>query len=349
MIRGRDACYNNLVRNYKCFATVLVLSSAVWAQPLRDLAARRSIRIGAAVNPSRLSEPAYAETLAREFNQAEPENAMKFGPIHPARDRFNWAPADAVVNFAREHGMAVRGHTLVWHQQQPAWATSPDRTPGEAAAILEEHIAAVAGRYAGKVYAWDVVNEAIEKDGTDRKTPWSIVPAYIEKAFRWAHAADPAAKLFYNDYDAEAINAKSDRIYAMVKDLKSRGVPIDGVGMQMHISTKPPALESIEANMKRITDLGLEVQITELDARVPVDAAGHASAADLEAQAGTYRGVVAACLKFARCTAIQTWGFTDRYSWVPGYFKGMGAALLFDRDYRPKPAYDAVHAALFTR
>ena len=321
----------------------LIFAATALAQPVRELAERRGIRIGAAVNPSRLSEPAYAETLAREFNQAEPENAMKFGPIHPARDQFNWLPADAVVNFAREHQMAVRGHTLVWHQQAPAWATAPDLTPAERAAILREHIAAVVGRYAGKVYAWDVVNEAIEKDGSPRKSPWSPVPDYIESAFRWAHAADPQAKLFYNDYDAESVNPKSDAVYALVKDLKSRGVPIDGVGMQFHLTAKPLPVASIEANMKRLTDLGLEVQITELDVRLPLDAP------DLEAQARVYRDLMQTCLKFPKCTAVQTWGFTDKYSWVPGYFKGTGAALPFDRDYHPKPAWQAIHDALAAR
>jgi endo-1,4-beta-xylanase len=245
--------------------------------------------------------------------------------------------------------MAVRGHTLVWHQQAPVWATAAGRTPAEIAAILEEHIKAVAGRYAGKVYAWDVVNEAVEKDGSWRTSPWSALPGYVEQAFRWARGADPRAKLFYNDYDAEEMNPKSDRIYSVLKDFRSRGVPVDGVGMQMHFTSKPLPLASIEANMKRLTALGLEVQITELDVRLPLDSSGQAASADLGTQAARYREIVSLCMKFPKCTAIQTWGVTDRYSWVPGYFKGTGAALLFDRDYRPKPAYEAIRDVLSGR
>ena len=325
------------MRIFAVFSLARVCAAGLSAQSLRELAEKRGLKIGAAVNPARLSEPAYAETLAREFNQAEPENAMKWAPIHPARDQFNWTQADAVVTFAREHGMAVRGHTLVWHRQTPAWVTSAD---------LEAHIKAVAGRYAGKVYAWDVVNEAVEKDGTWRKTPWSEQEDYIERSFRWAREADPKAKLFYNDYDAEETNPKADKIYAMVKDFKARGVPIDGVGLQMHFTARPLPLASIESNLKRLTDLGLEVQITELDVRLPLDASGQPSAADLETQARSYRDIVQLCVKFPKCTAIQTWGFTDKYSWVPGTFRGTGAALLFDRDYRPKPAYEAFRSAL---
>lgn len=333
----------------KTWILALVCAAGLSGQSLRQLAEARSVKIGAAVNPMRLNEPAYAETLAREFSQAEPENAMKFGPIHPARDRYNWAPAEAVANFAREHNMALRGHTLVWHQQLAPWVTAGAPSPADLEKILGEHIAAVVGHFAGQVYAWDVVNEAIEKDGSPRKSPWSPVPDYIAKAFRMARAADPKAKLFYNDYDAEGIDAKSDAIYALVKDLKQRGVPIDGVGMQFHITAKPLDTESIAANMKRLTDLGLEVQITELDVRVPLDSSGRPGAADLEAQARVYGQVARTCLKFPRCTAIQTWGVTDKYSWVPGYFKGTGAALLFDREYSPKPAYEAMRATFGAR
>jgi endo-1,4-beta-xylanase len=324
-------------------AAALVFSATAYGQPLRALAGQRGVKIGAAVNPARLSEPAYAETLAREFNQAEPENAMKFGPIHPGADRYNWEPADAVVDFAVRHKMAVRGHTLVWHQQNGAWIN--DLTPGQLAEVMQEHIGAVVGRYAGKVYAWDVVNEAFEENGTPRKSIWSAVDGYLEKAFRRARSADPKAKLFYNDYSAEAVNPKSDAIFAMVKDFRARGVPIDGVGMQMHFTLKPPPMESIERNIRRLVELGIEVQITELDVRIPAAA----SAEDLKKQAEVYGDVTKVCLKFPKCTAIQTWGVSDKYSWIPRQFPGTGAALLFDTEYRPKAAYDAVAAALRAR
>src|SRR5437016_2422379 len=192
-----------------------MVCSSLAAQPLRDLADRRGIRIGAAAVPSRLSETSYAETLAREFNQIEPENAMKFGLIHPAPATYNFEPPDSLVAFARAHKMAVRGHTLVWHNQNPVWVTGGKHTPEELRSILEEHIKTVVGHFAGQVYAWDVVNEAFNNNGTMRSTIWSDSPgigltgsSYIEQALRWAHTADPDALLFYNDFAAEAINAK---------------------------------------------------------------------------------------------------------------------------------------------
>ena len=340
-LRLRQAFLRGVVL-FVCVASVGVLP----AQSLRVLAEKRGIRVGTAVNPSQLGEEGYAATLAREFNQAEPENAMKFGPIHPGPKDYNFGPADKVVEFAQGHAMAVRGHTLVWHNQLAGWVKEGNFTPEQLATVLEEHIKTVVGRYAGKVYAWDVVNEAYETDGTMRNTTWSAIPDYIEKAFRWAHEADPKALLFYNDFSAETVNRKSDAIYRMAQDLKARGVPIDGIGMQMHLGTKPGSPSSMEANMKRISELGLQVQITELDVKLPVDAAGTASGESLEAQAGVYRDIVGLCLKNAKCTAIQTWGFTDRYSWIPGSNKGFGAALEFDPSYQAKPAYRAMIEAL---
>jgi endo-1,4-beta-xylanase len=334
-------------------AAALLCCAGIFGQPLREFAERRGVKIGTAVNPARLSEAAYGETLAREFNQAEPENAMKFGPIHPGASTYNFGPADAVVEFAIAHKMAVRGHTLVWHNQNPQWLTGGNLTPGQLAEAMLDHIRMVVGRYAGKVSAWDVVNEGFNDNGSLRSTIWYDKPGigstgtgYIERAFRCAREADPKARLFYNDYGAEPVNAKSDAVYAMVKDFKARGVPIDGVGLQMHLTLKPPAIESIEANVKRLVELGLEVQLTELDVRAPVDTAGVATDADMARQAQIYREVTALCLKFPKCTAIQTWGFTDKYSWIPRQFPGTGAALIFDATYAKKPAYAAMAAAL---
>ena len=322
------------------------------AQSLRSLADQRGIRFGAAVAPSHFSETEYATVLAREFNQVEPENLMKFGLIHPGPTTYSFGPADSIVAFAQAHAMAVRGHTLVWHNQRPKWLTGGTFTPEQLFSILQEHIKTVVGHYAGKVYAWDVVNEAFETDGSLRKTMWSNSPGiglegagYIEQALKWAHAADPKALLFYNDYNAETVNAKSDAIFKMAQDFKSRGVPLDGIGWQMHIGTKPQ-IAGMETNMKRITDLGLQVQITELDVKVSVDSSGAATPAGLELQAKVYHDIVALCVKNPHCTAIQTWGFTDRYSWIPHTSKGNGAALEFDVNYQPKPAYNAILEAL---
>lgn len=327
--------------------------SLLIAQPLRELAGQREIRIGAAVDPAHFAEPDYAQTLAREFNQIQPENAMKFGPIHPGPSTYNFGPGDSIVAFAKSHLMAVRGHTLVWHRQLPTWLTKGGYTSQQLSTILQDHIRTVVGHYADQVYAWDVVNEAFNDDGSFRSTLWSDAPgigrngaAYIEQALRWAHEAAPNALLFYNDYDAEGINAKSDAIYRMASDFVARGVPLHGIGLQMHFTLKPPPNAQIEENIRRLTELGLAVQITELDVRLPVDAAGKAAAPDLARQAQIYEDMVALCLKHRRCTAVQTWGFTDKYSWIPGEYPGQGAALELDSNYMVKPAYQSLEKVL---
>ena len=334
----------------------LLLPVACLGQSLRDLAVQRGILMGSAVDPSHFGEPDYAGTLAREFNQVEAENAMKFGPIHPGPMTYNFMPADAIVSFAQANGMAIRGHNLVWYNQLPAWLTSgASYTSAQLSSILQDHINTVVGHYAGRIYAWDVVNEAFNGDGSLRSFLWYDSPGiglpgtgYIEQALRWAHAADPGARLFYNDYGAEVINTKSDAIYKMAQDFKARGVPLDGIGLQMHLTLNPGSLASMDANIKRLTDLGLEVQITELDVRLPVNTSGTATPANLATEAQIYHDIVALCLKYARCTAIQTWGFSDKYSWIPGTYPGFGAALEFDTGYQAKPAYGALQNAFET-
>ena len=161
--------------------------------------------------------------------------------------------------------------------------------------------------------------------------------------FRWAHKADPRALLFYNEAEGEGLNRKSDAIYAMVKDFKHRGVPIHGVGLQMHVPNLDANVPEIAANIARLTALGLQVHITELDVSLPVDSSGRLLPDDLSRQAEVYRGIVWACLNSPGCTAIQTWGFTDKYSWIGSHSRGArGQALPFDRAYQPKPAYRAV-------
>jgi endo-1,4-beta-xylanase len=334
---------------------------------LRQAARASGVLIGAAVRPAQLAEAAYASTLAREFNMLEPEDALKWEVVHPEPQRYDFSQADQVVDFARQHDMKVRGHTLVWHRQNPPWLADGKYSSTQLAQILENHIKTVVGRYRGKIFAWDVVNEAFDElhPGELRVTLWreglassdelkaTSNPArsqphfYIERCFRWAHEADPQALLFYNEAEAEPLNPKSDAIYAMVRAFRQRGVPIDGVGFQMHIANLRADVESISANIGRFTALGVQVHITELDVALPVDAAGNAPQEDLRRQAEIYRQIAGACLSHPGCTAIQTWGFTDKYSWIGSHSKKtQGAALLFDRDYRPKPAYGELRNAL---
>lgn len=340
-------------------------------QPLRDSAQGSEILIGSAVRPSQLSEALYTSTLAREFNMVEPEDALKWEVVHPQRNEFDFSQADQILEFATKQDMKIRGHILVWHRQNPRWLTEGHYTSTELAHILEEHIKTVVGHYRGKLFAWDVVNEAFDelRPGVLRSTIWRDQPgiavgrngsasivephsskqsySYIERCFRWAHEADPQALLFYNEAEAETISAKSDAVFSMVRDFRRRGVPIDGVGLQMHIPNLHADVTSISANIKRLTELGVQVHITEMDVALPLDSNGNARAQDLVRQADIYRDVALACLSHPGCTAIQTWGFTDKYSWIGSHTKHrQGAALLFDQNYQAKPAYKALRNAL---
>ena len=313
------------------------------AQSLRGAAFNRKILIGAAAAPEYIRrDPQYASTLGREFSALTPENTMKFGPLEPTQGTFQFDDADFLVNFAEANGMQVRGHTLVWHNELPQWLLGGNFTREELIAIIREHISTVVGRYRGHVYAWDVVNEAIDdQTGQLRGTIWSkgIGPDYIDMAFRFAREADPNAKLIYNDYGGDGLGKKSDAIYALVKGMKERGVPIDGVGLQSHFPLDgPPHAADVDANMKRLAALGLQVQITELDIRMAVPATD----ANLERQADEYRGYLETCLANSNCTMFVMWGFTDKYSWIPDRYPGKGAALIFNEQYQPEPAYSAL-------
>ncbi|UCC64520.1 MAG: endo-1,4-beta-xylanase [Anaerolineae bacterium] len=316
---------------------------------LRSLAQTRDIHIGAAVAAGPLRREAlYAETLAREFSMVTTENAMKFGPIHPGRDRYAFEDADAIVEFAAARDMLVRGHTLVWHSQLPAWLTEGEWTRDELIEILREHITTVVGRYQGRVAVWDVVNEAVAGNCVLGDTIWLRVigPEYIDMAFRWAHEADPDALLFYNDYDCAGLGIKSDAIYDMVQGLLQRDVPVHGVGLQMHLSVGySPRPKDVLENMDRLAELGLEVHVTEIDVRIR----GDPTARELARQADVYRDMLAACLSAQNCKAFVLWGFTDRHSWIPHFFEGWGTALIFDEAYRPKLAYHALRDVLAER
>lgn len=334
-----------------CIAALLT-AAACPAQSLRQAASQIGLLVGTAVNPRLFSNPDYAGTLAREFNMVEPENVMKWAATEPAEDRFSFGPGDEVVAFAEAHDMKVRGHNLLWGVYNPAWLKQGHFTPKQLRRIMKHHIQTEVSHYRSKVFAWDVVNEAIDAKGGMKHSIWYDQPgiglsgkgtAYVARAFRWAHAADPKALLFYNDYDAEGINAKSDAIYAMVKDFKRRGVPIDGVGLQMHLFKLHQLPSGVAANIERLAKLGLRVHITEMDVALPINAEGEADAASLAEQANIYHQMAAICARHPACAAFQTWGFTDKYSWIPGSTKGKeGAGLIFNAAYQRKPAYTAV-------
>lgn len=340
-------------------AFLLLALAGAPAQTLRDLAAQRGVLIGAAVDTGYISnDPAYSSTLAQQYNMIEAENEMKWPALEPARDQFNYAPGDMLVTFAGTNGMRLRGHNLCWHSANPSWLTNGNFTSDELYTLFQTYITNVVGHFKGEVFAWDVVNEALADDGSGlRDSIWYNQPGiglsgpgYIDQAFRWAHAADPDALLFYNDYSVEDAlnNPKSDAMYSLLLGMLERGVPLHGVGLQLHLTTDPGYVSpaGLDANIARLTALGLQVHLTELDVRIPVDSSGNASAGDLAAQAQRYQDIVSVCVKYPGCTAIQTWGFTDKYSWIPSVFTGYGAGLPFDAGYRPKPAVASIQQAL---
>ncbi len=319
------------------------------APTLRDLAARDNFYIGAAVGFQEVNDAHYSSVLAREFNMLTPENEAKACSIEPQIGRFEFHKFDTIVAFAEAHDMKVHGHTLVWHQCVPSWLQNGKFTREEAIGLLRDHIYTEVGRYKGRVAIWDVVNEAIDDDNGLREAPWHtlIGDDYVELAFRFAHEADPDALLFYNDYNIEAVNAKSDAVYAMVQDFIKRGVPINGIGLQSHFEIGTVNAPSIARNIQRFGMLGLQVQMTEVDVRYD----GDTTDAVLQRQARDYGKLMSTCLDSPFCTAFITWGLTDRFSWLRGsdlgFFENETVApLMFDQDYQEKPAYFAVRDLL---
>ena len=268
-----------------------------------------------------MSDSTYIGIANREFNMITAENEMKWDATEPNQNQFSYGRGDQIANWARSNGKQVRGHALLWHAQMPGWAQNLSGSALRNAAI--NHVTKVATYYRGKIHSWDVVNEAFADDGRGSRRDSSLQRTgndWIEAAFRAARAADPGAKLCYNDYNTDGINAKSTGIYNMVKDFKARGVPIDCVGLQSHLGTT--IASDYQANIQRFADLGVDVQITELDVQQG------------SSQATIYQAVTRACLAVARCTGITVWGVRDSDSWRTG-----ANPLLFDASGNKKPAY----------
>ena len=299
--------------------------------------------IGAAVENNLLGNNPYTTILSTQFTGVTPGNEMKWQTTEPSQGTFNFGPADSIVSFAQSHTMKIRGHTLVWHSQLAGWVNNIT-TSSALLSAMNNHITTEMTHFKGKIWYWDVVNEAFNDDGTRRSDVFQNVigNAYIEDAFRTARVADPNAKLCYNDYNIEDMNsAKSKAVFAMVQDFKSRGVPIDCVGFQSHfILGQVPA--DFQATLQSFANLGIDVQITELDDRMTLPA----SSANLVQQGNDYAAVAKDCLAVARCNDITIWGIGEPDSWVPGTFSGQGQALLYDQNYNPKPAYTSFLNAL---
>jgi endo-1,4-beta-xylanase len=323
-------------------ATVPPALVALGEQLAAPRAAPRSIPLGAAVSWGRFrDDDALRSLFLREFNSLTPENEMKMEVLQPRRGEFAFEQADEIVRFARLRGKRVRGHTLVWHQQNPRWLNRTPWTEEELRDVLDAHVRTVAGHFRGRVDTWDVVNEPFEEDGSLRAgdAPWVRVlgASYIETALRAARAADPDARLFVNEIAAEHGGPKLDALVALAADLRARGVPLDGIGLQNHTTADGfPDRARLAQTIERFAALGLEVEITEMD--VGLGRGGGPLDERLAKQAEAYAAAADACRASPACTRITVWGLADHLSWLGADQR----ALPFDEALGAKPAWHAL-------
>ena len=335
---------------------------AAASDALRDLAAKIGLRVGTAVIPFDLDTPAYTAVLASQFSVVTPGNEMKWQVVEPTQGQFDWSGADRLVSFAEQHGQRVRGHTLLWHNQLPDWLTTGVAngtiSNSQLMDLLEQHIFTEMGRYRGRIWQWDVANEFFTDSNPSGINPndfWvsHLGTGVIADAFRWAHAADPHALLFYNDYNIageDGSNAKSDAVYQWLQQMLDQGVPIMGVGNQGHLDTQFGfSGERMTQDLQRYAGLGLKVAITEADVRTFVNNATSQVPTDnlaVFAQPYEFGQMMKACLAVPACISFTVWGFGDADSWIPGFFTGEGYATLYDVNLNPKPAFSELQQDL---
>lgn len=308
-------------------------------------------KVGAAVNHRTIAT--HAELIRQHFNSITAENEMKFESLHPKPDTFDFGPADDILDFAKQNGIQMRGHTLVWHNQTPDWVFQNDsgevRSRAELLGTMRHHIHTVMGHYQGNLYCWDVVNEAVSDEGETllRPSRWreQVGEDYLAQAFWYAHEADPEAQLFYNDYN-ETNPAKREKIYRLVKDLLDQGVPIHGIGLQGHFKLDGIVLDEVKAAIERYASLGVRLQVTELDISL-YDLGDrrkditHPDPERLAQQAERYEELFDLFRQYASAIdAVTTWGVADDETWLDDFpVKGRKDwPLLFDVQHQPKPA-----------
>jgi endo-1,4-beta-xylanase len=349
------------------FATQSASAAPVTAPPLRALGAPIGLHIGTALVPYDLDNPDYARVAGQQFDLVTPGNEMKWETLEPTRGTYDWSGGDRLVKFAEANGQLVRGHTLLWHNQNPAWLTNGVAngtiSTTELRDLLHKHITDVVTHYKGKISQWDVANEFMANswepntlaDGVNADDFWvkNLGEGIVADAFRWAHAADPDALLIYNDYNItgqDGNNVKFNAAYNFVKNLVAQGVPIDGVGEQAHMDTQYGfSATRYQADLQRFADLGLKVAITEADVRTfvnnPTDQVPTAPDA-IAKQSKIWTDLINGCLNVKECISFTAWGFGDIDSWVPSWFTGEGAAGLYDVNLNPKATYTTLHQDL---
>jgi endo-1,4-beta-xylanase len=315
--------------------------------------------IGVAITPSNLNLGSGERGIIdAEFNSLTAENAMKMGPLHPQENTYYWSDADKIVNFAVARNLKIRGHALCWHQQTPSWLfRNTDGTTVTKEVLLnrlKDHITQVVTRYKGKVYAWDVVNEAIDESPSKiyRESQWYTIcgEEFIAKAFQWAHEADPDALLFYNDYSTESAS-KRDKIYTFLKGLKDSGVPVHGIGLQGHWSTGWPSEQELRDAIIKYASLGIKIQITELDVSVysstedfSIRTPGDDDFTPLreQKQIDKYKMLFRVFRDYKdHITGVTFWNVSDKHSWLDNFpvANRKNYPLLFDENYQRKKVY----------
>lgn len=316
------------------------------------LAALANFPVGVAADEGLLQHDSiYLHTASAQFNRITPENILKASYIHPEQNKFNFPEADQFVQFCRNKGLSVHGHTLIWHKQNPGWMNHYTGSKQDWDSMMKLHIISVVRYLKSNIRSWDVVNEAFNEDGSLRNTIWlqHIGPSYIEKAFRYAHEADPEAVLLYNDFNLELNPAKRTAVLQFLGNLKLNGVPIDGIGLQMHLSAQYSEISLIEKALADIASKHYLIHLSEIDISVnPLGKDYNLNQKDLETQADLMYKIARA---YSNVPAHQQfgmtfWGVTDQYSWIRSYYNRLDYPLLFDEQYQPKPIYCKLKQAL---
>ncbi len=338
-----------------CNESAVTEESPEEMQPYTALRSVAPFPVGVAVQSGRLGAAVHSGVVRTVFNSVTAEYEMKMRHLTDASGNFIWPPTDALITFAKEHDMQIHGHTLVWHQSTPAWLANFGGTDAEFEDAVRDYITTVVTRYKDDVISWDVINEAFE-DGTGalRNSVFRrrMGPDYIARLFQYTRAADPDVLLFYNDYGTIWDAAKRDSMFAMVDDLQSRGIPIDGIGLQMHITYTFPALQNIVEVMDAMVQRGLKIHISEMDVRVnPEGDLSVLTDARSQLQKKRVNEIIAAFMDLPEeyRFAITWWGLRDPESWLIDFWGNPEWGLLFNAEYQPKPAYEGFLEALTGR
>ena len=352
-----------------CLFSIIYFSASAQSQPELKKIFKNNFLVGAAINQNQIYErdTIAGSIISTQFNSITPENILKWDRVHPQLNHYEFEVADRYVAFGKKYDMAIIGHTLIWHNQTPKWVfeDSTGKSVDRETLLkrIHDHIATVVGRYKGQIHGWDVVNEAVNEDGTLRESRWLkiIGEDYIEKAFQYAHEADPSAELHYNDFSLEN-KPKRDGVLKLIKKLKEEGIPVTAVGLQGHYKLDWPTIAQLDTTIEEFGKLGVRVMITELDidvvpatqanrggdlalnnqrhANADVYAAGLPDSVQ-QALAKRYADLFVEFCRHKEIARVTFWGVTDGDSWLNTRGR-TNYPLLFGRDGKPKPAFDAV-------